>query len=169
MASDKRVVGFVSMWPREICDVTIPERKGRLFIGEFEDLEKPGVYVLYRNDQPYYIGKAERLASRIHDHSNKTTDPYFNFWNFFSAFVVADKRHIGEVETILIAAMPTTANSSTPHIHEIKLPQQISAQMRAIRRHAINPVTQQDFLALRRQVLKVAGRKSQRKHPRTSK
>ncbi len=63
MASDKRVVGFVSMWPREICDVTIPERKGRLFIGEFEDLEKPGVYVLYRNDQPYYIGKAESLLA----------------------------------------------------------------------------------------------------------
>lgn len=158
MASNRMIEGFVSMWPREICDITIPGRKGRLFIGEFEPLGKPGVYVLYRDDQPHYIGQAQRLASRIHDHANKTTDRYYNFWNFFSAFVT-DEKHLADVETILIAAMPT-ANSARPQMPEIKIPKNIATQMRAIRRHEINPVTRKDFLILLNQMNSVLKKKT---------
>jgi hypothetical protein len=157
MAAHRTIKGFVSMWPREICDIRKPGKRN-LFIGEFEPLQKPGVYVLYRDDQPHYIGQAERLSSRIHDHANKSTDRYYNFWNFFSAFVVTNKRHLNEVETILIAAMPT-ANSSRPRMPEIKIPKDIVAQMRGIRRHETNPVTRKDFAKLLKEVREIVRKK----------
>lgn len=156
MASRKMIKGLLSMWPREICDMR-QAGKRRLFIAEFKALQKPGVYVLYRDDQPHYIGQAERLASRIHDHANKSTDRYYNFWNFFSAFVTS-AGHLSEVEKILIAAMPT-ANSSRPRVPEIKIPKDIVAQIRGVRRHETNPVTRRDFLALLKKVNKIAGKK----------
>jgi len=78
------------------------------------------VYILYRDDKPYYIGKAERrMAQRLWDHAILTHDRYFHFWNFFSAFAVSDKKHRNELEGILIAAMPT-ANSARPKTSERK-------------------------------------------------
>lgn len=112
MATGKMVEQFLSMWPREVWDVTEPGKR-TLSLKAFRPLCEPGVYVLYRDEVPYYIGQAKVLYSRLHDHANKSTDRYFNFWNFFSAFVVSDKRHIPDIERILIAAMPTT-NSSMP-------------------------------------------------------
>jgi len=38
---------------------------------------------------------------------SKPRDRYFNFWNFFSAFVVPDSDHVDEVEGILITSMQT--------------------------------------------------------------
>jgi hypothetical protein len=85
-------------------------------------LEQPGVYVLYWNDRPYYIGKAtKKLGSRISAHANRPNTKYYNFWNFFSAFVVPDKKYIGEVESLLIAATPSE-NRAEPKIPRIKLP-----------------------------------------------
>jgi hypothetical protein len=98
---------------------------GRLAKDIREALSDPGVYVLYRNDDPYYIGKTSRpLFDRIWAHANQPHDRYYNFWNFFSAFAVAQREHRDEVEGILIAAMPT-ANSSSPHIPRIDLPARI--------------------------------------------
>ena len=107
------------------------------------------MYVLYRDDVPHYIGQAEKLYRRLHDHANKSTDRYFNFWNFFSAFVVADKKYLPEVEKILIAAMPT-ANSSTPRMNRVGMPKTIAARIRGIRRHETDPVTRKDFAALQK-------------------
>jgi len=52
------------------------KQAGQLFIAGFEPLQKPGVYVLYWEDEPHYIGQAERLASRLHDHANRSGDRY---------------------------------------------------------------------------------------------
>lgn len=150
MVLEKAIKQFISMWPREIWDIGQPDRK-RLAMRGVDGLNEPGVYVLYRNDQPYYIGQANKLFDRIHAHANKATDRYFNFWNFFSAFVVTDPKHLSEVETILIAAMPT-ANSSRPRMSEIKMPREIAAKLRENRRHQINPVTRKDFDELRRRL-----------------
>jgi GIY-YIG catalytic domain len=120
------VTGYARMWPREIFDVK--QRKGRrLFVKDHKDLRRlndPGVYILYRDDAPYYVGRATKLATRLHDHANKSTDRYFNFWNFFSVFVVPDRKHIAEVEGILIASM-TTANRAVPRIKRIELPKDL--------------------------------------------
>ena len=99
------VRSYLKMWPREIFDL----RTGSKLVPEIRSLlNAPGVYVLYRDDQPYYVGRATRaLRHRLHAHANQPKDRYYNFWNFFSAFVVSDPRHIPEVEGILIAAFPT--------------------------------------------------------------
>jgi hypothetical protein len=88
MARSSVVAQFMSMWPREVCDIKEAGSK-KLFIRQFLPLQKPGVYVLYRDDTPYYIGQAGVLRRRIWAHANQSTDRYYNFWNFFSAFVVS--------------------------------------------------------------------------------
>jgi hypothetical protein len=98
-----------------------------------ELLSDPGVYVLYRDDQPYYVGKtSKKLFKRIWAHANRPKDKYYNFWNFFSAFVVPDKNHLDEVEGILIASMPTN-NSSLLRIKKIHLPPPVAQLIRSQR------------------------------------
>jgi len=66
-------------------------------------------------------------------HANRPGDPYYNFWNFFSVFVVPESRHIREVESILIASTPTS-NKATPKMMRLNLPNAIA---RLIRREII--------------------------------
>jgi len=115
------------MWPREVFDIM----DGKKLLPELRNLlESPGVYVLYRNEHPYYVGKTIRkLFTRIYDHANKPKDRYYNFWNFFSAFVVREKKLIDEVEGILIAAMPTD-NSAVRRIQKIHLPNKVARKIR---------------------------------------
>jgi hypothetical protein len=154
-AKTKIITGFLSMWPRELLDIRAEDGKRGLRLKSTVDaLQSPGVYVLYREDHPYYIGQATRLFDRIHTHANKTTDRYFNFWNFFSAFLV-DKEYLNDVETILIAAMPT-ANRSKPRVSsKIRIPKDMSTELRRIRRHASEPVTRSDINALLKEIQKL--------------
>ena len=59
----KKIVSrYARMWPREVFDVM---KEGKLLIKELEDLANPGVYILYRDDHPHYVGKMPgRLFSR---------------------------------------------------------------------------------------------------------
>jgi uncharacterized protein YyaL (SSP411 family) len=135
-ANKKRIaIEYARMWPREVFDII---EDGKLTIKEtIGPLTKPGVYVLYRDEHPYYIGKAtSSLFRRLHDHANKSTDKYFNLWNYFSAFVV-DEKHIDEVEGILIAAMPT-ANSAAPKINQIRVPEKVAKILRKARQRKFN-------------------------------
>lgn len=127
------VKSYLKMWPRESLDL----RKGnRLVQDVWGLLMHPGVYVLYRDDQPYYVGRAKRLDNRIYAHSNSPKDKYYNFWNFFSAFVVPDESHIPEVEGILIAAFPTD-NSATPRFKKLVLPSRVGRLIHARRLIAV--------------------------------
>jgi predicted GIY-YIG superfamily endonuclease len=128
-SSRKIVKGYARMWPREIFDAM---EGNKLLISDVEELHNSGVYILYRDDHPYYIGKAIKLSTRLHSHANMSGDRYFNFWNFFSVFVVP-RKHMDEVEGILIASMPT-ANSAVPRIKQIKLPKRLARILREARR-----------------------------------
>jgi predicted GIY-YIG superfamily endonuclease len=116
------------MWPRSLFK---KKSKGKLLIKiEVEELEQPGVYVLYKGDELYYVGKANRLMSRLHDHANKVTDDYYAHWDYFSAFVLvgelADtKQKLAELEAILIAAMPRATNRATPRFKRIPIPKSL--------------------------------------------
>jgi uncharacterized protein YyaL (SSP411 family) len=136
-ANKKRIaIEYARMWPREVFDIM---EEGRLTIKKgIGPLTKSGVYVLYRDEHPYYIGKAKKrtLFQRLHDHANKSTDKYFNLWNYFSAFVV-DAKHIDEVEGILIAAMPT-ANSAARKIKQIRVPEKLAKILRKARQNKFN-------------------------------
>jgi hypothetical protein len=116
------VTGYAQMWTRTVFDL---REKGGLLPEAKETLNLPGVYVLYRDDEPHYIGKTSRpLFDRIYEHANIAKDKRFNFWNFFSAFEVPKSRDRDEIEAVLIAAMPT-ANSANPKIHPIPIPRKV--------------------------------------------
>jgi len=140
MASKRRkainhtiVTGYAQMWPRKVFDLKAGPRN-KLFIKDEGSLAEPGVYILYRDDHPYYVGKTTGpLWHRIWNHANQPRDKWYNFWNFFSAFTVPNTHHLAQVEGILIAAMPT-ANSANPMIRKIRLPIQA---IKALRREAI--------------------------------
>jgi hypothetical protein len=108
MNRDWKTQQLFRMWPRALFHMR--EGKGVLA----ESLKNAGVYVLYRDDEPYYIGKtAKSLFKRLRVHALRPNTRRYNFWNYFSAFEIAEESHRDEVEAILIAAMPT-ANSSRP-------------------------------------------------------
>src|SRR3954468_18260007 len=76
MTKNKPVSTYARMWPREVFDC----RNGnRLLVKELEVLSQPGVYVLYRDDVPYYVGKAAKLRKRLWSHANQATTRYYNF------------------------------------------------------------------------------------------
>jgi hypothetical protein len=132
MKDRKRLIvgGYAKMWQREVFDI----KEGTHLSRDLKEaLAEPGVYVLYRSDRPYYVGKTSRaLFHRIWNHANQPHDRYYNFWDFFSAFVVPQGKHRDEVEGILIAAMPT-ANSSNPRFRRLTLPASVRKTLRAKR------------------------------------
>lgn len=129
MPKNGLVTEYARMWPRLIFDII---ESNKLAVKQVPLLTKAGVYVLYTDDRPYYIGRATiSLFKRLHAHANISTDRYFNLWNYFSAFVV-NPQHISAVEGILIAAMPT-ANSANPRIKQVPIPQEIRRRLREAR------------------------------------
>jgi hypothetical protein len=133
---------YARMWPREVFDCLVPNgnRKQALVkVKGLEILEEPGVYVLYRDDVPYYIGQAGKLRKRLWHHAEKPDSRYYQFWNYFSVFVVEDAKNRDEIEGILIAAMPT-ANGSKPKMKKQKYPAQVKILVRDIRRNRANPL-----------------------------
>lgn len=118
------ITEYAHMWPREVYNI----RRGNRPLDSFKNAlhKKPGVYVLYRDDHPYYIGKTKgSLWRRIRDHALNRKDQYYNFWNFFSAYIVPDSNHVDEIEGVLITAIGITANKAKPKIKRIPLPDDI--------------------------------------------
>lgn len=66
---------FLRMWPRTLFKKK--DEKGCLRIKlEVKELHRPGVYILYKSDELYYVGRAAKLFDRLHSHANKVTDEY---------------------------------------------------------------------------------------------
>jgi hypothetical protein len=133
MRKHKPVVSeYAHMWPRSVYDF---KKGGKTFESLRKALHnKKGVYVLYRDEHPYYIGKATNsLFSRIRQHALNINDRYYEFWSHFSAFVVPNKNHIEQMEGILIASIAITANSSRPRIARIRMPRDLAERIRAHR------------------------------------
>ena len=114
------IKGFAEFWPREIFDL----RRGKkgLLLDELKKFEGPGVYVLYRDDEPYYIGKSQKnVLSRLHKHANVSGGRYSRHWNYFSVFMVKSEESISDIEGILIAAVPKAANGAKTRMPKISL------------------------------------------------
>jgi|ERR1700678_139526 hypothetical protein len=125
MRKGKPVASYARMWPRELFACKSGKK---LFVKQIDILSKPGVYVLYRDDTPYYVGQALRLRSRLWSHANQPGSRYYNFWNYFSVFAVEDGTLRNQVESFLIAAMPT-ANGAKPRIRKAQLPPEIRRKL----------------------------------------
>jgi hypothetical protein len=119
---------FFRMWPRTLFQKK--EKNVLMIKREVPELQQPGVYLLYRGDELYYVGKANKLFSRLHDHSNKVTDEYYAHWDYFSAFALAKsvrnpRKKMAELEAILIAAIPRATNRSTPRFARVRIPKSL--------------------------------------------
>ncbi len=124
----KIISGYVRMWPRGVFSRSETEKQ--MLSRSLEFLKGPGVYILYRNETPYYIGQATRLHQRLWGHARRPQRRYFHFWNFFSAFAVEEKGLRNELEGILIASMPT-ANSAKPKLEHEPMPSSVSKMLLA--------------------------------------
>lgn len=127
----KRDFKFFRMWPRKVFRL---KENRRLLIKDIAELQKPGVYVLYKGDELYYVGIANKLFSRLHDHSNKMTDRYYAHWDHFSAFAISDtvkkpSIKMRELEAILIAAMPRAFNKSNPRLRRVEIPKTVRRKL----------------------------------------
>ncbi|MGC2477642.1 MAG: GIY-YIG nuclease family protein [Candidatus Sulfotelmatobacter sp.] len=134
MAKRRIIEGYARMWPREVFEKVAPivgSRKA-IMAKSSEFLSGPGVYVLYRDDEPYYVGHADRLRFRLWCHAVKPNDQYYHFWNFFSAFAVEEKEYRNEIEGVLIAAMPAVANSAKPKLPKERVPKDVGNLLRKI-------------------------------------
>ena len=130
------VSNFIRMWPREIFNT--PEGDGRKgsIASRIDELKKPGVYILYRDDVPFYIGQTKKkLRSRLRTHASGVVSLKSYFWNYFSAYIVEDPGNIDEVEAILISAMPSIImNSATPNLKKVHTRESIRKLMRELRK-----------------------------------
>lgn len=119
------VSGYARMWPRAIFynEALNPENGRKTNLAKQLDfLQRPGVYVLYRDDTPYYVGKAQKLRRRLQLWATKANSPHFHHWNFFSAFAIDDPTHRNELEGVLIAALPSANNGAKPKLKNAPLP-----------------------------------------------
>lgn len=122
------VSGYARMWPRAVFYEKTPtgsNGKRRNLSRGLEFLQGGGVYVLYRDNTPVYIGKAKKMRSRLHMWATTPISPNFHFWNYFSAFAVDNERMRTELEGILIAALPGTNNGARPKIIKTKTPKEV--------------------------------------------
>jgi hypothetical protein len=104
---------YVKLWPREVFYLS-----GDCLESVRRALKPPGVYVLYQDFDVFYIGQATSLFDRLQDHAQKR----YRLWNHFSAFVVPPE-HLDDVEAIMIAATPRTANrQGGKRVERIDLP-----------------------------------------------
>ena len=132
-------IEYARMWPREVFYL---KRKSVREDPQFAILGKTGVYVLYREDVPYYIGRAQHLRFRLWGHANVPGSRLYNFWTHFSVFVPEDPKRQNEIEAILIAAMPTTANNARPSMNKVPFPKKATELLRG--RHFIQKTFQED-------------------------
>ncbi len=131
----KLVKSFIRMWPRAIFETPAQPGGHKTIASTIPELQKSGVYVLYRDDVPFYVGKTEgKLRFRLRQHAINVGSVRSYFWNYFSAYIV-DKENIDEVEAIIISAMPSVlTNSSTPRFkNRVKMSESTRKLMRSLR------------------------------------
>jgi hypothetical protein len=83
----KKSAGYARMWSPEL--VTCKHEK-RAVVRELEILSQPGVYVLSRDDVPYYVRKVTTLRRCLWSDANPLISKNYNFWNYFSMFAIED-------------------------------------------------------------------------------
>ncbi len=73
-----------------------------VFWKEFKGLlkeKKAGIYVLYKDGTPYYVGKASNLPGRLKDH---TRDRLKKKWDAFSFYAVGRAGYSKHLESLLL-------------------------------------------------------------------
>ena len=130
----KLIKEYALMWPRKLYSL----REGNDTIKSFRDAlkDKPGIYVLYKGEEVFYIGKAIGknnkkgcLFKRIQNHALQYNDKYSHSWDHFSAFVVTEEARplVNELEGLIQFTCPRSRNVSRRlQGKKIKLPNEAS-------------------------------------------
>lgn len=120
------------LWPRELLNCLDGKK---LVMKQIPVLCEPGVYVLYSDRTPFYVGKATTLRKRLYQH-NQPKDRYYGSWNNFSVFVIKNSKLRTAFEGVLIAAMPT-ANGAKPKFPKAKLDPSLQRVLHELRQPKI--------------------------------
>jgi predicted GIY-YIG superfamily endonuclease len=81
----------------ERISATLLEQHGdtvKLVVGK-----KRGVYVLSKDDKPYYIGLAKKLPARLSHHLK---DRHAGKWDHFNFYAIRSQKYVKDLESILI-------------------------------------------------------------------
>lgn len=131
---DQRLISeYGKMWPRAIfySKAASPSTgKIRVIAQDLPLLQQPGVYVLYVEEKPYYVGRTDLLWKRLYRWANRKNSPHYNFWTHFSAFAVRDEKLCKELEAALIATIPGMNNGAKPKLVKIPIPLQVRKLMK---------------------------------------
>ncbi len=122
------IAAYIRMWPREIYNL----KDGNKPLESVREKlrRKAGIYILYQNNVPYYVGQAKNLWVRLRKHALNQNSKYYHHWTHFSAFILTDVHHMRELEGLIIAAFDTAAvNSARPRMKRILLPKDAAKRL----------------------------------------
>ena len=91
-ARGKLVRSFAEKLPGTVFDVFWKEFKGLI-------RDQSGIYVLYKDGVPYYVGQASNLPWRIKHHLE---DRHEGKWDAFSFYVVRRTGYLKHLESLLL-------------------------------------------------------------------
>ena len=98
------IPGYLEKKPSEVIEFHFLLKK---LLGK-----EQGIYALYKENNLYYVGKSVDLQRRLKQHLK---DRHQDKWNKFSFFVVRDKRHISDLEALLIRINDPKGNRQKPN------------------------------------------------------
>jgi hypothetical protein len=122
MKTDQTMINaYIRMWPRQVYNLKIGNKHLESIRQELH--QKSGIYILYRNGTPHYVGQARNLWRRIRNHTINQNAKHYHHWTHFSAFILSDIEHMNELEGLIIAASGLgIANSARHRMKMILLP-----------------------------------------------
>jgi hypothetical protein len=71
---------------------------------------KSGVYILTKNGQPYYVGLASKIRSRLGRHLK---DKHKGKWDRFSIYLIGRQKFLKDIESILIRVLSPKGNGQS--------------------------------------------------------
>lgn len=81
---------------------------------------RSGIYILYNDNELYYVGKAINLKNRLRDH---TKDQHAKKWNKFRIFLIKNKVMLDDIEKMLITVSRPIGNGNKgifPKHHDLE-------------------------------------------------
>jgi hypothetical protein len=81
--------------------------------------KKQGVYVLSKDGEPYYIGLAKKLPSRLNHHLK---DRHAGKWDRFNFYAIRSRKYVKDLESILIRVARPNGNRQKGNFGKDKNP-----------------------------------------------
>jgi len=75
---------------------------------------RQGIYVLYRHGDPYYVGLARNLRTRLAQHFKKR---HRTGWDRFSIYFTIGHSHLRELESLLLRIVNLPGNKQIGRFH----------------------------------------------------